>query len=70
MRGLRQICEIIFDLLLQSYILSLDAYYQNCFIGNGKKEGRHEWEEALHLAGDALENFRVAETMCQDNLHL
>ncbi|KAF8347429.1 hypothetical protein F5887DRAFT_1172624 [Amanita rubescens] len=66
MRDLRQICEIMFDLLLQSYISSLDAYYQNCFVGNGKEEGRHEWEEALCLASDALEKFRVAETMRQN----
>ena len=69
---LRQICEIIFDLLLQSYILSLDAY-RNRSVGKGKKEGRlrkstHEWEEALCFAGDALEKFRAAETMRRYNL--
>lgn len=71
-RALRQICEIIFDLLLQSYISSLDAY-RNRSVGKGKKEGRprkstHEWEEALNFAGDALEKFRAAEAMRQNNL--
>lgn len=70
---LHQTSEIIFDLLLQSYISSLDAY-QNCSIGKGKKEGMlkkttHEWEDsALHFAGDALEKFQAAETMQRDNL--
>ena len=70
-RDLHQICEIIFDLLLQSYILSLDAYL-NRSVGKGKKEGRprkstHEWEEALCFANDALEKFRAAETKRRDN---
>ncbi|KAF8341914.1 hypothetical protein F5887DRAFT_1062393 [Amanita rubescens] len=56
---------IIFDLLLQSYISSLDAY-RNRSIGKGKS--MHEWEEALCFAGDALEKFRAAERMRQDNL--
>jgi hypothetical protein len=72
LRALRQICEIIFDLLLQSYISSLDAY-RNRSVGKGKKEGRPrkstpEWEAALCFAGDALEKFRAAETMRQNNL--
>ena len=72
LRALRQICEIIFDLLLQSYISSLDAY-RNRSVGKGRKEGRprqstHEWEEALCFAGDALEKFRAAETMRWNNL--
>jgi hypothetical protein len=70
-RALRQICEIIFDLLLQSYILSLDAY-RNRSVSKGKKEGprksTQEWDEALCFAGNALEKFGAAETMCQDNL--
>lgn len=71
-RALRQICEIIFDLLLQSYISSLDAY-RNRSVGKGKEEHRprkstHELEEALCLAGDALEQFRAAETMRRNNL--
>ncbi|KAF8224328.1 hypothetical protein L208DRAFT_1410494 [Tricholoma matsutake] len=68
-RTLRQICEIIFDLLLQTYISRLDAY-RNRSVGNGKKEGKstHEWKEALCFAGDALEKFRAAETMRRDNL--
>jgi hypothetical protein len=71
-RALRQICDIIFDLLLQSYISSLDAY-RNRSVSKGMKEGRprkstHEWEEALCFADDALEKFRAAETMRRDNL--
>lgn len=70
-RNLRQICEITFDLLLQSYISSLDAH-RNRPVSKGKKETRqrmstHEWEEALCFAGDALEKFRAAETMRRDN---
>ena len=65
---LRQTCEIIFDLLLQSYISSLDAY-QSRSVGKVKKEGStHECEEALRFAGDALEKFRAAETIRRDNL--
>ena len=71
-RALRQICEIIFDLLLQSYISSLDAY-RNRSVGKGKKEAKprkstQEWEEALCFAGDALEKSRAAETMRRDHL--
>jgi len=70
LRSLRQISEIIFDLLLQSYISSLNAY-RNRSVGKGNlEEGKttHEWEEALCFAGDALKKFRAAETMHQDNL--
>lgn len=66
LRSLRQISEIIFDLLLQSYMSSLDAY-RNCSVGKGKEEGTttHECEEALCFAGDALKKFRAVH---QDNL--
>jgi hypothetical protein len=69
LRSLRQISEIIFDLLLQSYISSLDAYRIRS-VGKGKEEGKsmHECEEALCFAGDALKKFRAVETMYQDNL--
>ena len=67
-RALRQICEITFDLLIQSYILSLDAH-RNRFVSRDKTEGRptHDWEGALCFASDGLEKFRAAETTCQDN---
>lgn len=64
-RDLRQICEITFDLLLQSYISSLDAY-RSCSVGNSNKEGRprkssttHEWDEALCLLTAHWESFEL-----------
>ena len=71
-RNLRQICEITFDLLLRSYISSLEAYRSRS-VTNDEREGRprkvmHEWEEALRLAGDALKKFRAAETMRRHKL--
>jgi len=71
-RTLRPICELIFDLLLTSYISSLNAYH-NRSIGTGQKvrkprKSTAEWEQALALASDALEKFRVAETKRQNQL--
>ena len=70
--NLRQICEITFDLLLQSHISSLEAY-QTRSATKGEREGKprktlQEWEEALCLAYAALERFRAAEKMRQDDL--
>ena len=71
-RNLRQICEITFDLLLQSYISSL-AVYRNRSVNKAEREGTpmkimEEWDEALWLATDALEKFRAAEQMRQSDL--
>ena len=70
--AMRQICEIIFDLLLTSYISSLKAYHDRS-IRMGERQGMPrestgEWEQALALAGDALEKFRIAETRRQNGL--
>ena len=70
-RALRQVCEITFDLLLQSYISSLNAYRKRSVskgeTERGPRKSLHEWEEALVFAGDALYKFRAAGTMRQDN---
>ena len=71
-RNLRQICEITFDLLLQSYILSLEAY-RNRSVNKAERQGgprksTEEWDEAVFLASDALEKFRAAEQMRQADL--
>jgi hypothetical protein len=72
-RALRPICELIFDLMLASYISSLNAYH-NHSVSMAKKEGKPrkstgEWERALALAGDALENFRNTEIKRQNQLY-
>ncbi|KAF8229985.1 hypothetical protein L208DRAFT_1284071, partial [Tricholoma matsutake] len=70
---LRPICELIFNLMLASYISSLNAYH-NHSVSMAKKEGKPqkstgEWERALALAGDVVENFRNAEIKCQNQLY-
>ncbi|KAF8219873.1 hypothetical protein L208DRAFT_1337115 [Tricholoma matsutake] len=72
-RALCWICELIFDLMLASYISSLNAYH-NHSVSMAKKEGKPrkstgEWERALALAGDAVENFRNTEIKCQNQLY-
>jgi hypothetical protein len=71
---LRPICEIIFDLLLKSYISSLDAYYKRS-VSRSNEEGMptnstelEKWEQALGFSGKALEMFRVAEAQRQNQL--
>ncbi|KAF8808065.1 hypothetical protein BYT27DRAFT_7097515 [Phlegmacium glaucopus] len=71
--ALRPICEVIFDVMLTSYISSLNAYH-NHSISMAKKEEKPPksmggWEKPLTLAGDALEIFRTAETMRQNQLY-
>jgi hypothetical protein len=63
--ALRPICEIIFDLMLRSYISSLEAYH-NRSVNNSAKEGKprqslDKWERAISSAHQALEMFRDAE---------
>ena len=71
--NLRQISEITFDLLLQSYIASLDAYRSRS-LSKAEKEGKprkstQEWDRAVLLASDALAKFRLADEKRQDNLN-
>ena len=66
--GLRQICEIIFDLFLDAYISGLTSFksrlHEQSFAG--EKEGRFrsldEWDEGLKHAQEAFGKFRAAET--------
>lgn len=63
--GLRQICEIIFDLLMGSYISSLTAYCDQYKLrGMGPRQKLKTWDEAQALkhAQEALKKFRAAET--------
>ena len=59
-----QICEIIFNLMLRGYSLSLEAYY-NHSVKNSAKEGKprqslDKWEQVMSSAHQALEMFRDA----------
>ena len=62
---LRCACEVIFDVMLNSYIAGLKAYY-NRSQEMGKKQGLKRpsldgWDRALQLAERALVAFREAE---------
>ncbi|KIK09792.1 hypothetical protein K443DRAFT_301106 [Laccaria amethystina LaAM-08-1] len=64
--GLRQICEIIFDLFMGAYISSLTSFRERSE-WKGKKDGNprkslDEWDEALKHAQKAFGKFRAAET--------
>jgi hypothetical protein len=64
--GLRQICEIIFDLFMGAYISSLTSFRERSE-WKGKKDGNprkslDEWDEALKHAQEAFGKFRAAET--------
>lgn len=62
LRSLRQITEIVFDLLLCAYISSIKAFRnrtRRSHLDNPK------WEDALKFAGNALGLFRDAESKRQ-----
>jgi predicted ribosome quality control (RQC) complex YloA/Tae2 family protein len=66
------ICEIIFDLMLEGYILSLEEYH-NRSVKNSTKEGKlrqslDKWDQAISSAHKALEKFRDAEKKHQIQL--
>ncbi len=68
---LRPICEIIFDLMLNGYIASLEAYHhsvKNCAKEWKPKENLDKWERAIISAHTALGMFRGAETKRRDQL--
>ena len=70
--ALRPICEITFDLLLSSYVSSLEAYHE-CYVNKSAKEGRprksvDKWEEAMNVATKASGEFREAEMKRQTQL--
>jgi hypothetical protein len=69
---LRQISEVIFDLLMSSFVSSLTAFQQRSE-RKGKKDQKPrkslaKWEEALKHANDALDKFRKAECLRKDQL--
>ena len=69
---LRQICEVIFDLLMSSFVSSLTAFQQRSErkgMKNQKpRKSLAKWEEALKYAKDASEKFRNAEAMRKGQL--
>ena len=69
---LRQICEVIFDLLMSAFVSSLTAFQQRSE-RKGKKDQKPrkslgKLEDALKHAKDALEKFRDAEGKCKGQL--
>ena len=68
---LRQICEVIFDLLMSSFVSSLTAFQQRSERKGTKDKARKsltKWEEALKHAKDASEKFRNAEGLRKGQL--
>jgi hypothetical protein len=74
--ALRPICEIIFDLLMSSYVESLTIYhalYHARSVSRSAKGGQLReslclWEEGIRLAVKAKEDFREAERKRQSQL--
>lgn len=69
---LRQICEIIFDLFMRSYLSSLMEFRKRSK-RRGKEEQKPEnslprWDEASRHAKEAVDKFRDAEGMRQGQL--
>jgi len=65
LKELRIICETIFDIMLQAYVLSLEAFRDRS-VERGKKfnpprKGLTKWEDALKSARSALDKFRRAD---------
>ena len=64
---LRQICEVIFDLFMSSFVSSLMAFQQRSERKVKKdqkpRKSMEKWEEALKHANVALNKFRNAESM-------
>ena len=61
--NLREICEIIFDLMLKAYISSLEAFH-NCSKKRSAQQPRQslgDWERTFDFADKALEKSRDAE---------
>lgn len=69
--ALRPICEVLFDLLMNGYVSSVTMYHASVSrSANDRqpKKGLVQWEEAMHLAVRALEDFREAERQRQAQL--
>ena len=70
--ALRPICEIVFDLLMSSYVESLMTYHARFVSGSAKwgqlRESLGLWEEGIRLAVKAKEDFREAERKRQSQL--
>lgn len=71
--GLRSICEIVFNLLLLTYIASLKAFMPCEGVApQSGQENISAWDEGLSLglrfAEEALKKSQNAEALCQDNL--
>ena len=69
---LRQICEVIFDLLMSSFVSSLTEF-QKRSDRRGKRDQKPrkslaKWDEALNHAKDASGKFRDAEAMRKNQL--
>jgi hypothetical protein len=69
-RELRQICDVIFDLLLRGYVSSLKGFYEQekrRSGSNGKQwepEGEfNKWDEAIQHAEEAQKLFRDAASL-------
>jgi hypothetical protein len=70
--ALRPICEIVFDLLMSSYVESLTIYHARSVSRSAKggqlRESLGLWEEGIRLAVKAKEDFREAERKRQSQL--
>jgi hypothetical protein len=58
LRYLRIVCETVFDVLQRAYISSVTAFRNQTMNQEG---GLNKWDDAILLAGEALEKFRTAE---------
>lgn len=59
--NLREICEIIFDLMLKAYISSLESFH-NCSNERSAQQPRQslgDWERTFDFADKALENSEM-----------
>jgi hypothetical protein len=69
--ALRPICEVVFDLLMSSYVSSLKIYHSSRIMSANEhqpKKGLDQWEEAIHFAVRASKDFREAEKKRQTQL--
>ena len=65
LKELRIICETLFDIMLQAYILSLEAFRDRSVEGSKKlsvpRKSPTNWEDALQLAHSASDKCRKAD---------